>query len=115
MKWTVQTMLDALRAAGVEDACEEFLFAQPQRRWRLDWAWPDRHVGFELEGLLKQRAGRHQTYEGQSRDIEKYNEAKLRGWLVIQATPRQVATGQALAWLCRALGVELGRTSPGCV
>jgi len=107
VRYTLQTTLAALRAAGVEDPCEEWLFAAPQRRWRLDLAWVDRRVGFELEGLLKQRAGRHQTYEGQSRDIEKYNEAKLRGWLVIQATPRQVATGQALAWLCRALGVEV--------
>jgi len=115
MKYTLATMLAALRAAGVEDACEEFLFAKPQRRWRFDLSWPDRMVAFELEGLLKQRPGRHQSYAGQSKDLEKYNEAALRGWLLVRATPRQVASGQALSWLCRALGVELGRTSPGCV
>ncbi len=106
MKHTMQTMRAHLRLFGVEDACEQWQFALP-RKWAFDFCWPDRMVAFELEGITP-TGGRHQRPKGYSGDCEKYTEAALRGWTLIRATPRQVASGQALAWLLRALGVEGG-------
>lgn len=41
----------------------EHLFA-PERRWRLDFAWPHKRVGVELDGLVHSGRGCHQTVDG---------------------------------------------------
>ena len=38
-----------LRWAGIADRCESLRFAPP-RRWRFDFAWPERFLAVEVEG-----------------------------------------------------------------
>ena len=55
----------------------------PNLKWRFDFAWPDlddyddwpQPIALEMEGGVHRIAGRF------DRDVEKYNEAQLRGWL----------------------------------
>lgn len=57
------------------------------RRWAFDFAWPDRLLAVELEGIF--RFGdqtRHQTAAGFEADLEKYNRATELGWRVIRFT-----------------------------
>lgn len=49
---------------------------------RLDLAWPDVRVGFELDGFRWHGAPRSHR-----RDIARHNGLKARGWTVFQATP----------------------------
>lgn len=85
----------------------------PVRRWRFDFAFPDRRLAVEVEGGIYGH-GRHQRVGGFTADCEKYNEAALLGWVVLRVTPAQVKAGAALGWVAKALaGPHLpGSASP---
>lgn len=59
------------------------------RKWRFDFAWPNRKIAVEIEGITAE-GGRHQRREGFEADCEKYNAAMLDGWMVLRFTPRMV-------------------------
>ena len=82
----------------------EFAF-HPTRKWRFDFAWPERKVAVEVEGVVfgKRGQGRHQTAIGLSADCEKYNEALLLGWRVLRVTQVHIESGEAIKWLRHAL------------
>ena len=64
---------------GLGEGCSrEFVFAAP-RRWRFDFAWPDRLVAVEIEGAVFVQ-GRHTRGAGFVKDCEKYNTATVAGW-----------------------------------
>ena len=60
----------------------------PARRWRFDFAWPDRRVAVEIDGNAwhVRGGGRH----AQDADREKHNEAVLAGWAVFHLSPQQI-------------------------
>lgn len=62
------------------------------RRWRFDYAWPDRMVALEVEGGVWTQ-GRHTRGKGYLADIEKYNAAQVMGWTVIRCTPGDLYAG----------------------
>lgn len=66
-----------------------------ERRWRFDFAWPDRMLAVEIEGGTW-RYGRHNRPVGYRRDMEKYNRAAALGWTLLRFTPDQVRNGTAL-------------------
>ena len=72
------------------------------RKWRFDFAWPDRKVAAECEGAIYVN-GRHTRGSGFEKDCEKYNAATLGGWRVFKFTPRMVKTLQAIQSLQAAL------------
>lgn len=74
----------------------------PQRRWRLDFAWPQYRLAVEVEGGAFV-AGRHVRGAAFEADCEKANEALLAGWRVLRVTPRQIEDGRAVEWIRRAL------------
>lgn len=80
------------------------------RRWRLDYAWPDRKVCLEVDGGLYVR-GRHSRGPGAEADMEKQAAHILDGWLYLRASPQQVASGVALTWVERALKMRANQTS----
>lgn len=57
---------------------------------RLDLAWPDAKVGFELDGFRWHGAPR-----AHRRDIARHNGLKARGWTVFQATPADLVDDAA--------------------
>lgn len=57
---------------------------------RLDLAWPDARVGFELDGFRW-----HGTPGAHRRDIARHNGLKARGWTVFQATPADLVDDAA--------------------
>ena len=91
-----------LHAAKLGGFALEHRFAPP-RRWRFDFAWPDRKVAVEVEGGTF-IAGRHSNGAGFEADCVKYAEAALMGWLVLRVTPHMIEDGRALALIERALG-----------
>ena len=97
-------LLQELRWCNVAEPTREYRFAPP-RRWRFDFAWPLLNVAVEVEGGGFVN-GAHTRGEGFRRNCEKYNEAALMGWVVIRVTPAQITSGEALAWIERALHEE---------
>lgn len=81
----------------------ELMFAKGVgRRWRFDFAFPDRMIALEVEGgsWVNGAHNRPSSFEG---DCEKYSEAAIAGWRVIRVTGAQVRNGQALNFVIRAL------------
>ena len=90
-----------VRADGLPAPEREYRF-HPERRWRFDFAWPDRKLAVEIEGG-QWVLGRHQRPDGFEKDCEKYNAAALAGWRVLRFTGRQVKSLEALRVVGEAL------------
>lgn len=75
------------------------------RRYKWDYAWPDAMLALEVQGGVY-AGGHHTRGKGYEDDCIKSNEAVLMGWRVLRATPGQIADGQALRWVLRALGED---------
>lgn len=90
-----------LEWAKVVPPVREFVFAAP-RKWRFDFAWPDRMIGLEVEGGIWISGG-HSRGKGYEANCEKYNEAAIRGWRLIRVTPTMVDDGRALTTIERIL------------
>ena len=96
-------MLAQIRDAGLPEPTREYKF-HATRRWRFDYAWPDRMVALEVEGGTWSR-GRHVRGAGFRKDCEKYNAATVSGWRVLRVTGEMVNDLSAVECVKRALGV----------
>lgn len=84
------------RAVGVPPPVAEYRF-HPVRKWRIDWAWPERKVALEVEGgVFLNGGGRHTRGAGFMKDTEKYNTLAAMGWRLFRVVPKQIANGEAL-------------------
>jgi very-short-patch-repair endonuclease len=90
-----------LRAMRLPEPSVEYQFHHV-RRWRFDFAWPDRLIAVEIEGGTY-ASGRHSRGAGFEADCVKYAEAAIAGWRVIRVTTGMVESGQAIALIDRAL------------
>jgi len=81
---------------------EEYRF-DPSRKWRFDFAYPDKKIAIEVEGGVFQQ-GRHTRGKGFTADCEKYNRATELGWSVYRYTTQHVKNGEAIQQLNRILG-----------
>lgn len=66
----------------------------PPRRWRFDFAWPDKKIAVEIDGGVWIQ-GRHTRGSGFVKDMEKFNTATLLGWKVLKFTPQDLKKGVA--------------------
>ena len=82
------------RASSLPTFEREFAFAKP-RRFRADFAWPERMVLVEIEGGVWS-GGRHTRGAGFTKDCEKYCEAAMRGYTVLRFTSDHVKSGYAI-------------------
>ena len=100
MKSVLEVILaDDIKKAGLPAPVREHRFAPP-RRFRFDFAWPDRMLAVEVEGgEFVPGGGRHQRRSGFTRDAEKYNLAQRLGWTVLRYTGTQVRRRVAIAEL----------------
>lgn len=89
-----------IKAVGLPAPVTEFRFCS--RRWKFDYAWPDRMVALEVEGGTWNN-GRHVRGSGYEKDCIKYSEAAILGWKVIRATTTMIADGRALELIEKAL------------
>jgi hypothetical protein len=79
----------------------------PTRRWRFDWGIGliGRNVAVEYEGGVFHGDEGHRATGRYLRDLEKYNEAALRGWTVLRFTAKEVDDGSAYGMIERAMEV----------
>lgn len=96
----------ACAAHGLPEPVPEYPFASPDRGWRFDWAWLDTEdydrVALEIQGGIW-TGGRHVRGAALLDEMEKLNEAALRHWRVLYATPADVQSGAVFELLKRAL------------
>lgn len=101
--------LELLRKEGMPKPEEQYKFSKT-RRWRFDFAWPEKMLAVEIEGkvwgqyvychrcgakvqkksaggkwsYVRDSGGRHTSASGYLGDMEKYNNAALLGWRLIR-------------------------------
>ncbi len=63
----------------------EYIF-HPTRKWRFDYAWPDKKIAIEFEGGTFIGGG-HTRGAMYAKNCEKYNQATLLSWKVYRFTP----------------------------
>jgi very-short-patch-repair endonuclease len=74
----------------------------PTRRWRFDFAFPERRIAIECEGGVW-AGGRHTRGSGFVADTEKYNAAAALGWLVFRFDGNAVKGGEAIKFMAAVL------------
>ena len=87
-------LLFDLLAIGMPEPVREYRFAPP-RKFRADFAYPDKMILIECEGGTWVQ-GRHNRGGGFEDDCEKYNIAAFRGFLVLRFTADMIHSGVAV-------------------
>ena len=95
------TLLYQIKQADLLTPDREYRF-HDTRRWRFDFAYPDKKIAIEVEGGVY-RGGRHTRGKGFTNDCVKYNTANELGWTVYRYTTEQVQKGEAINQLKRVL------------
>lgn len=83
--------------AGLPTPERELVFAKP-RKYRFDFAYPDRMLAVEIHGGTWTH-GAHNRGWGVARDAEKMTLAATHGWTVLVFTAKEVRDGSALSTL----------------
>ena len=84
-----------VKGLGAPPWREQYVF-HDSRKWRFDFAWPERKIAFEMEGAIWMKGfggrtgGGHSHPMGIEKDIEKYNAAAIAGWCVIRITDKML-------------------------
>lgn len=87
--------LQQINALRIARPHAEYRF-HPKRKWRFDFAWPERRLAVEIEGGVMSK-GRHVRPQGFTNDCEKYNQATQLAWQVLRFTGQDVKSGKAIA------------------
>ena len=74
---------------------------EPERRREFDLAWPAPRVAVVIDG--GRIDGLNVPGAGWIRDAARLNLAAIEGWMVLRVTPVQIADGQAVKLVARAL------------
>ncbi|CAM3664554.1 hypothetical protein [Deinococcus frigens] len=96
-------LVSAVHLAGLP-APEREVELVEGRKWRSDLVWRAARVIFEVEGGTQSGKSRHSRGKGFADDCRKYNELTIRGWKVLRVTGEHISSGEAVAWIERALG-----------
>jgi len=75
----------------------------PVRKWRFDFADPQRKIAVEVEGGIFTN-GRHSRGSGMRSDMEKYNAATMLGWRVLRFFSDDVKSGKAINTIMQMIG-----------
>ncbi len=99
-----EVFLRALEVRGLPRPEREWKF-DAKRRWRFDYAWPEKMVALEVEGGVW-TGGRHTRGAGFLKDIEKYNRAAVLGWRLLRVTPDKLVSFGTFEMLREILGLR---------
>jgi len=83
-----EIVFNRIKFSGIPLPEREYRF-DPSRRWRFDFAYPDKKIAIECEGGIWAN-GRHNRGSGYVKDCEKYNTAAVLGWRIIRITTENV-------------------------
>jgi len=97
-----ELLLFQIHTLNLPSPKREFRF-HPHRRWRADFAWPDKKLLVEVEGGIFTH-GRHTRALGFAADCTKYNVASLAGYRVLRFCAPHIRSGTAINAIELALG-----------
>jgi Protein of unknown function (DUF559) len=92
-----ERFLAACRIAGLPEPVPEYPFAAPDRKYRADFAFVEQKVIVEVEGgVWRKGGGAHSHPLNILRDMERTNEATVRGWRLLRFVPEKLYTTETL-------------------
>jgi very-short-patch-repair endonuclease len=97
-----ETLMTHFKAAGLSKRVMREVQFAPPRKWKFDFCFPYAMLAVEVEGGIWTN-GRHSRGAGMEGDMEKYNEATLRGYSVLRFSVKHIKSGEALAQVERFL------------
>jgi len=111
LEWTLLFQIKALQLPA--PICNHRF--HETRRWRLDFAWPDRQLAVEVDGGTHSY-GRHVRGSGYAKDCEKLNAAALNGYRVLRFTGKMVHNGTAVNTIEQAISLpsKPEKETPSC-
>lgn len=86
-----------VRAANLPEPEREY-YHIPGRDFRLDFAWPDKKLGVEIQGMA------HRIKQKFHADIEKRILAQVNGWTILEFSGDMVRHETAIGWLVLMMG-----------
>ena len=89
-----ELLFSHIQFAGLPTPEREYRFAPP-RRYRADFAYPDKLLLIEVEGGVWTQ-GRHSRGAGFTEDCSKYNLAATMGFRVLRFTGDMIKSGMAI-------------------
>lgn len=97
-----ETLAWQIRVCGLPDPKRQYRFGD--RKWAIDFAWPDHKLAVELEGGIFRSLGRkanprggwHQSIQRYLSDMEKHNALNIAGWTLLRYAADRVENGDAL-------------------
>ena len=92
-------MRQQIQQAGLPPPIEEYYHIKG-RDFRLDFAWPDRKIGVEVQGMAHRIKGKFHA------DIEKRALAMLQGWRILEVSGDTVRDERGIGWLKQLLEIE---------
>jgi len=87
----INQFIQGLVALGLPVPEEEYRF-HPERKWRVDYCWPDYKLAVEIEGGVW-TFGRHNYPSGFEKDREKYNALAFAGYYLLRFVPKEIKSG----------------------
>ena len=96
-----ELLFQQMQFVGLPEPEREYRFAPP-RRFRADFAYPEKKILVEVQGGIYTR-GAHSRGTGLERDYEKINLAQLNGFMVFQFSRKMIESGEAITVLEKAL------------
>ena len=82
-----------IEAKGLPKPEREFKGAVPGRKFRLDFAYPDRRICVEVQGMVHRIKARFRA------DTERTSLLVVNGWRVLPVSGDDVRSGRAVQWL----------------
>ncbi len=87
-----ELLAEQIRQAGLPEPVREYHHLRGSKH-RLDFAWPDRMIGCEVQGNVHRIKGRFEA------DITKRAAGLLQGWRILEVSGRAIRDGRAIDWL----------------
>ena len=94
-----ELMAAQIEAAGLPEPVREYPYLRGSRH-RLDFAWPSRKIGLEVQGMP------HRIKERFEADIGKRALGLLQGWRILEVSGKAIKDGRAIEWLKQLLKEE---------
>jgi hypothetical protein len=101
MKYQPCIVTAYFRAEKIPEPVYEYRF-HPERKWRLDLAWPASKLAIEVQGGIWIQ-GRHNRGAALKKEWEKLNTLAVMGWRVLYCEPRDLCTNDMVKTIKEAL------------
>ena len=91
-----EAMAIEIELAGLPAPIQQYPHLRGSRH-KLDFAWPDRKIGLEVQGMV------HRIKRSFKTDIKKRAMGLLQGWRILEVGGAEVRDGTAILWLTELL------------